>query len=636
MKNNNNVVILAGGFGTRLSKIYPDIPKPLVPINGTPILEHQIKSCALNGFSNILLLLHYQSDKIIEYFGDGSEYNVNISYYIEEIPKGTAGALLDVVHLLASDVLVLYADTYFDIDLRFFYNYHLANTNDVTIFLHPNDHPADSDLVEINDKNEVIKIHSYPHVTKIPKRNLVNAALYCIKTVSLKDFNYPNDGTFDIAKHLFPQMLNTNLKLHGYISPEYIKDIGTPSRITRVTKDILSNVPDRLSLRQKRRAIFLDRDGTINEEINHLSDPKKLKLLPNVGHAIRLLNQNGFLSIVITNQPVVARGDVTPSQLSDIHAVLDTMLGEHSAYLDKIYYCPHHPDSGFPNEIANLKIDCDCRKPKTGMIDKALTDFNIDINSSWLIGDSTSDILAGKNANLKTILVRTGYAGRDGKYKTTPDFIFDSLFESVEWVLFGYERTLSTLSSIVHEIITNEIKFVLITGLSRSGKTTLSKVLCEMLVNMSSHDCHHIELDNWLKSPSMRVEGAGVLTRYDLDQFKKYFSSLMELDAFSKHSREYLSAPESSELTHNVNENDIFVIEGIPSYSLSDYFRNKKTLKIYIDITEELRLERFVNYYLNRGYSLDKINSLKISRELDENNFIKSQKDFSDHILSYP
>lgn len=180
--------------------------------------------------------------------------------------------------------------------------------------------------------------------------------------------------------------------------------------------------------KNKTKAVFLDRDGTINKEVDVLRDIKQLKILPGVGQAIKKINQLGFLAIIITNQPVIARGWLNEKEVDAIHAVLIKRLNKKGAKIDAIYYCPHHPN-------ANLKkyhLLCKYRKPNIGMIKEAVRQFKIDIKSSFFIGDTTSDILAGKRAKLKTILVKTGYAGKDGKYSVRPDFTARDLKEAVK------------------------------------------------------------------------------------------------------------------------------------------------------------------------------------------------------------
>ena len=160
-----------------------------------------------------------------------------------------------------------------------------------------------------------------------------------------------------------------------------------------------------------------------------------MKLLPGVVEAIREINHSEYLCIVITNQAVVARGEVTFEELEGIHKHLETLLGNEGVYVDDIFYCPHHPHKGYEGEIPGLKFDCDCRKPKTGLVEKACGKYHIDISHSYIIGDSTVDIMLGKNTGMQSILVMTGEAGKDGKYEVEPDMVADNLEHAVHKIL---------------------------------------------------------------------------------------------------------------------------------------------------------------------------------------------------------
>lgn len=186
-------------------------------------------------------------------------------------------------------------------------------------------------------------------------------------------------------------------------------------------------------------SIIVDRDGVINKYVGFLKSIDDFELLPRVTEAIRYINDFGYLCIVVSNQPVIARGDVTVEELGMIHNKMETLLGNEGAYLDAIYYCPHHPDKGFEGEIPELKIDCDCRKPKPGMLLNASKQYNIDLSRSWMIGDSWRDIKAGEAAGCKKIYIN-GY--KDMKRKKSliendafPDFTADSLFEAVRDII---------------------------------------------------------------------------------------------------------------------------------------------------------------------------------------------------------
>jgi histidinol-phosphate phosphatase family protein len=154
-----------------------------------------------------------------------------------------------------------------------------------------------------------------------------------------------------------------------------------------------------------------------------------------VAEAIHRLNHRGWRAVIITNQPVIAKGFCTEEDLQNIHNKLETLLGREHAFVDRIYYCPHHPETGFAGERAELKIDCECRKPKPGMLLQAARDLNIDLAQSWLIGDTTTDVQTARNAGVRSILVHTGHAGKDGKYSARPDYSFDTLGEAVDFVL---------------------------------------------------------------------------------------------------------------------------------------------------------------------------------------------------------
>lgn len=185
----------------------------------------------------------------------------------------------------------------------------------------------------------------------------------------------------------------------------------------------------------KRRAVFLDRDGTINVEVDYLSKREDFVLIEGAAEAIKLLNDAGFLVVVVTNQSGVARGYFTED---DVMAVNDKMLFDLNvvgAFVDAVYYCPHHPDFGGEE----YDIDCNCRKPKVGMVVKAQEEFEIDINESFVVGDHKGDIELGKNAGARTVHVLTGHGVAEGKKLEeagiVPDCTSDNLLSAVQYIL---------------------------------------------------------------------------------------------------------------------------------------------------------------------------------------------------------
>jgi D,D-heptose 1,7-bisphosphate phosphatase len=430
------LVILAGGQGTRLKDRLGDLPKPMIPIAGQPLLQHQVELARAHGFSEVLLFVHYRAQLIQEHFGDGSQWGLQIRYVVEKEPLGTAGATLAGLDQLAERFAVMYGDTMVNVDLTRFWNAHEKVGADATLFLHPNNHPFDSDLVETNTDNWVTAFHNRPHPTDKFFQNLVNAGLYLVEKRVLEPWR-GNTKSIDFGKDLFPAMLKRGAKLFGYNSPEFIKDIGTPERYDHVCAQYASGIIQRSTLAAPQRAVFLDRDGTLVKEVSAqgLSSIDQLELLPGVTEAIHELNHAGLRAVLITNQPVVAKGFCTEADLRQIHNKLETLLGREHAFLDRIYYCPHHPEKGFPGERADLKIDCDCRKPKPGMILQAQRELNIDLAQSWFIGDTTTDVQTARHAGVKSILVRTGYGGTDKKHEAVADFTFHTLNEAVRFII---------------------------------------------------------------------------------------------------------------------------------------------------------------------------------------------------------
>jgi histidinol-phosphate phosphatase family protein len=431
------LIILAGGAGTRLRARLGDLPKPMIPVAGKPLLEHQVELAKKFGFTDLIFFVHYRADLIEKYFGDGKKFGVQIRYVLEKEPLGTAGAALAGFEKLTERFVVLYGDTMVNVDLNRIWNAHEKAKAAATLLLHPNDHPFDSDLVEIDSNSFVTAFHNRPHAENVWRQNLVNAGLYVLEKSALSEFRIQNGktGILDFGKDIFPAMVLAGEKLLGYNSPEFIKDIGTPERYDKISAQFAAGIVQRSSLATPQRAVFLDRDGTLIPDKDCLRNADELELLPDVAEAVHELNHNGWRTVVVTNQPVIAKGFCDETELQNIHNKMETLLGREHAFLDRIYFCPHHPEKGFPGERAELKIDCDCRKPKIGMIQKAVADLNIDLKQSWLIGDTTTDLQTAKNAGLKSILVRTGSAGRDGKFPAQPDFVFDTLVQAVDFIV---------------------------------------------------------------------------------------------------------------------------------------------------------------------------------------------------------
>lgn len=432
---------MAGGRGTRISSVASDIPKPMIKIEGKPVLEHELECLRDQGFTDIILTVSHLGNIIMDYFGDGSgvspatgkPFGLHIEYYFEKEPLGNAGALFKIKDRLDSDFLLLNADAVFDVDFNRFVAFHKRHGGLVTLFTHPNSHPYDSGLI-IADKNGAVE-QWLAKEDERPEyyRNRVNAGLHVINPTILEHsgIDAGKVGTVgengkpikvDLDRQLLKPLAGTGM-MFCYDSPEYVKDMGTPERYYAVCEDYKAGRVSGKNLKNKQKAVFLDRDGTINKYVGFLRNIDELELLEGVSDAIKKINASGYLAVVVTNQPVIARGEVSFEELELIHNKMETLLGKEGGYLDAIYFCPHHPHKGYEGERPELKFDCDCRKPKPGMLLKAALDFNIDLAQSWMIGDGENDVKAGQNAGCRTALIGNESYGQTVTVSSLKDFV---------------------------------------------------------------------------------------------------------------------------------------------------------------------------------------------------------------------
>ena len=435
MKNIDVAVIMAGGKGSRLRSITNDeIPKPMVPVNGKPLLEYQVDKLKAYGIKKIVMIVGHLGEKIEDHFKDGKDFGVDIDYIFEKEPLGTAGAFYYLKDKIdTKDFLLIFGDVFFDLDFDRMEAFHFKNSALTTLLAHPNGHPYDSDLIQMDDNGKVVGFDSKHNVRGYWYDNMVNAGMYVINRELMDLVKEPIKTDFE--KDILANQVKLGANIYAYHSPEYVKDVGTVDRINATVEELKSGLIQSKNLKNKQRAIFLDRDGTMNVSKGFISKADDLELIPGSIEAIKDINKSGALAIVITNQPVIARGECSFEELHNIHNKLKTLLGEKGAFVDDIFYCPHHPDKGFEGEVPELKFDCECRKPKTGMIDEAVKKYNIDLSKSYMVGDSTMDLELARNAGVKSVLVDTGFAGNDGKYDRSCDIEAKDLLDAVEKII---------------------------------------------------------------------------------------------------------------------------------------------------------------------------------------------------------
>ena len=395
-------VIMAGGKGSRMASVSSSLPKPMIPLHGKPILQRQLECLSKNNLKDIIITVGHLGNKIKDFFGDGSKFGCSVSYYEEKEPLGTGGALFKILDKFDDEFILVNGDIVFDIDFSRFLNFHRESCALATLAVHPNNHPYDSAILITDSQHRVINWLNKEDPRQFYK-NQVNAGIHFLSKqllCSVKPISEKVDLDRDILKPLIPSG-----KIYAYPTPEYIKDAGTPDRYEQVSRDYEKGLIQNRNLSLRQKAVFLDRDGTINTKNGFIAKPQDFELLPGAADAISRINESGFLVIVITNQPIIARGECTVEELENIHWKMESDLGVKGAYIDDLFYCPHHPDSGFIGERTEYKINCNCRKPKPGMIFQAADKYNIDLSCSYMVGDDMRDVRAGIAAGCIPVLL---------------------------------------------------------------------------------------------------------------------------------------------------------------------------------------------------------------------------------------
>ncbi|KJU82298.1 D,D-heptose 1,7-bisphosphate phosphatase [Candidatus Magnetobacterium bavaricum] len=620
------LVILSGGKGTRLG--LKDIPKSMVPIGEKPLLEHQINLAKQYGIKEVYLLSSYLSDIIIDYFGDGSRFGVNIFHILDTNPLGTSGAVKMLESKINERFMIFYGDIVLNIDIGNFIAYDASFTSIATLIVHPNAHPYDSDLVEINDNNTINRFHSKPHKDGVYYSNNVNAAVYILSPAIFKYIPY--DRPSDFGKDIFPYLLKCGEIIKAYRSTEYIKDIGTNDRYNMVNMDFLDGKVHRLSRLNKRPAIFIDRDGTLIKHVDLLHRAEDLELYPYAAKSLSRINQSDYLCFLITNQSIIARNLCSLYEYQNISNKIEFMLGQEGAYFNDIYYCPHHPHKGYGEENPEFKIDCNCRKPKPGMVTRAVKDYNVDIDSSWLIGDTTTDIQTGINANMTTVLLRSGIGGKDNKFDCSADYVFENLQEAVDFILDKRHRYDNIIKEILHNVKDSSPRILSVSGLARSGKSTFTRLLNHSLQKKGYH-VQVINLDNWLLGVNER---SGTMTVRDRYKYKNIEADIMKLlrgDEVTINIYNPLSRQLIKKTRISLNNPSWLIIDGVPALDIKG-IRDIADINIYIDIDENTREERFFSFYKWKGLTEEEIKKVYTDRLSDEIPYIKESKQYA-HII---
>lgn len=622
--------IVAGGKGTRLKDISGEIPKPMVPVGGKPVLQHQVELLARWGAREVHILTGYLGHVIEQHFGDGSRFGVSIRYHREAKPLGTAGCVAALAGLLGEPFVLLYGDIVLHMNLVDFMAFHRDKGGAATLAVHPNDHPHDSDLVVMDEGR---RITGFIPKDQKPRwyANCVSAAVYVLSPAV---FPYiPEGRPSDFVKDVFPAMLAAGEPLYGYRTSEYIKDMGTAERFEKVGRDLASGRVARFARPNRRPAIFLDRDGTLVEEVDLLHRVDDLKPFPFSARAVRAVNGSDFLCFVVTNQPVVARNLCSMEEVREVHRKLETLLGEEGAYLDDIYVCPHHPDRGYPEENPLYKIDCSCRKPKTGMIEAAARDYPVELSESWIIGDRTMDIQTGMNAGLTTVLVRTGMGGRDGRFDVRPDFTFDTLDEAVGFIVERRPALLEALAPVVESAAcADTFPFVIaLGGQARSGKSTLARLL-SLALGKRGIPTRIVSLDNWLVGAPERTEDMTVRGRYRYGDIERDIGRLLAGETVAPGRYDSYRRTTAAGGQFSLDGARCLIVDGVAALDVPRLLEIS-SCRLFVEVPEGQRRERFFAFYRWKDMPEPEIEALYRKRLDDEFPVIEESKRHAHRIV---
>jgi mannose-1-phosphate guanylyltransferase / phosphomannomutase len=402
-------VILCGGKGTRLGAEFSHIPKPLVPVDGIPLLDHILNNAVKAGAKEVILAAGHLGEKIRERYLTYNPWGIQIHTHIEATPLGTAGCLHEIAELLDENFILLYGDVFLDFDLAALLARHEREKPVATVLVRQSDHPKDSDLVSIEVGTDHV-LEFLPKATRDPAgiyRNCGNAAVYaCSK--ELLDF-IPQGVSTDIATHTFPAVLaaGKQIRAHELEDTGYVKDMGTPARLVEVERYWRRRNQAQAALKNlgKIRAVILDRDGVILRDHGPTTDPDLIEFIPSALDGLAKIEKLGLTCLVATNQPWIARGLLTIEQLQAVHTAMSKAIRDAGGNLTEIIYSPYHPETHHGEGVSELRRASECRKPRPGMLFELMERHGLSPTEVVMVGDSRADILAARNAGVRSILI---------------------------------------------------------------------------------------------------------------------------------------------------------------------------------------------------------------------------------------
>jgi histidinol-phosphate phosphatase family protein len=385
-----SAVIIAGGRGTRSGNSM--LPKSLVTIDFETLLFHQIEEIINSGISEIFVIGGYLGDLVEKEVRRISErYSSKIEYIQDVDLTGTRNALDFALEKVSNEVvLVVYGDIFFKFELGEFIKNHVTKNVDCSILVHPNNHPEDSDLVITEPFSEkVIGFKGKERPITVDFENLVCAGVFLLNLDTISDLN---PSTKDLSQAVLNLSDCKLTKVVAFNTVGFVADTGTPERLKRVQEAFVNGIVVR-RFEIGKMCLFLDLDGTLIENVENKKDVSLGKLDPKTCNLIARINQIGIPVFIVTNQPGISKGYFNHLDLQRFKANLDVQLANFSAFIDAWKVCPHHPEKGYKGEVAELKLDCNCRKPSSGLIQDLMVSYSLDLKRSYYLGDSWRDEL---------------------------------------------------------------------------------------------------------------------------------------------------------------------------------------------------------------------------------------------------
>jgi mannose-1-phosphate guanylyltransferase/phosphomannomutase len=633
-----HAAIVAGGLGRRAAAMTDDrIPKALLPVAGVPIIFRQMRVLAREGITRVSVLAGHLGDQLTGALApEAARLRLSLRMIVEAKPLGTAGCLT-ALDMPAQETLIVYGDMLYDVALLPLWEFHHRKEGLLTVVAHPNDHPRSSDLIIEHDAIvQAVLPRGQPRADD--HRNLVPAGLYLAAPAFFAAL--APGAPADMISDVLPSLVARGARIAAYNTPEYLRDVGSPARHALAERDLAAGRVEACSLAHRRPAIFFDCDGVLNAEPGDpgVVAPDQIKEIPGAGRALRQAREAGLLAVAITNRPQVAKGLVSFEGLDHILGRLEAVLAEGGGVLDRIYCCPHYPQSGFPGEVAALKIRCECRKPGTLLLRQAFADLPIDRSRSMLIGDSLRDIGAARGIGIWAYGVRTGYGCRDqARYRReagtppVPDLMFENVLEAVEFGI-GYRTLAAPAIDAVRAAIERgrTPTLVGVSGRSRAGKSILAHALVRTLIEDGVTSLR-VRLDDWIVPSVERGPLASAEARNRVDALPGLLEALR--------SGRLVRAPGYDTATRAAGEGTsydsagqaVIVLDG--SFAAHRNIRAMLDLAIFVAVPPELQQERFAAFYRWKGVDAHAIGTLWDERANDEWPAVDAQRQSADLVL---